>query len=120
MDKPNTIARARKSRPKPPLDLFLVDAPYADGRPGTLRLTVGKCSEFYEVAPIPEAAWGVAFCLRKQDGTEFHVNLGDPARGIGPTCECLGHLRWHGTPNSGGRECKHLAGLREFVEQGEL
>jgi hypothetical protein len=120
MDKPNTITRARKPRPKPDRRVFLVEAPYADGRPGTLSLTVGKQSELYELATIPDAAWGHAFCLRKQDGTEYAVNLGDPARGIEPTCECLGHLRWHGTANSAGRECKHLAGLRALVERGLL
>jgi hypothetical protein len=100
--------------------VYLVEAPALDGRPGTLRLTVGQCGEFYELAEIPDVAWGRAFCLRKQDGTEYAVNLGDPARGIEPTCECLGHLRWHGTANSDGRECKHLAGLRALVAAGQL
>jgi hypothetical protein len=68
--------------------------PPADGsRPGTLAITVGGRTTFYELTAIPEAAWGRGFVLRKQDGTEYAVNLGDEARGLHPTCECLGFLR---------------------------
>ena len=107
--------RARTPRPKLERSACLVEAPALDGRPGTLWLTVGKEVTFYELAPIPEAAWGRAFSLRKEDGTEYAVNLGDEAKGIAPSCECLGHQRWsHKTV------CKHLASIRALVEAGKL
>jgi hypothetical protein len=105
----------RKPRPKPERGVFLVEAPYLDGHPGTLRLTVGKEATFYEVTPIPEAAWGTAFVLTKEDRTSYAVNLGDEAQGMAPTCECPGFLRWgHLGP------CKHLDGLRALVSAGKL
>jgi hypothetical protein len=109
------VKQPRKARPKPERSATLIEAPALDGRPGTLRLTIGKDTTSYELAPIPEAAWGRAFSLRKQDGTEYAVNLGDEAKGMPPSCECPGHQRW------GYRtECKHLSSLRALVNAGKL
>jgi hypothetical protein len=91
---------------------FLVSAPAPDGRAGTVRIIIGKEDTFYELAPIPEAAWCMAFTLTKEDRTTYAVNLGDPAKGMPPSCECLGYLRW-------GR-CKHVSGLMALVNAGKL
>src|SRR5262249_52336889 len=104
-------ARQRKPRVKPQRLVNLLEAPTFD-RPGTVGLTMGKEVTFYEVAPIVEAAWGRAFCVRKQDGTEYAVNLGDPAEGMNPSCDCLGHERWGG--------CKHRESLAALVQAGRL
>jgi hypothetical protein len=102
-------------RPKPARSACLVEALALDGRPGTLLLTAGKEATFYELTVIPEAAWGVGFVLTKEDRTSYAVNLGDPAGGMPPTCECPGFARWgHQNP------CKHLSALAELVGAGKL
>jgi hypothetical protein len=113
--KATTDAGARQPRPKPFRTFELTEAPALDGRPGTLLITVGKQSTFYGLSEIPDAAWGRGFALRKEDGTEYAVNTGDPARGITPSCDCMGFERW-------GRKgpCKHLQTVKALAEAGQL
>jgi hypothetical protein len=78
-------------------------------------ITVGRETFPYFIDPIA-SDYGRAFSLQKFDGEEYTINLGD--NDGPPSCECKGHLRWHGKPNAAGRECKHLGAVRELVNRG--
>ena len=91
---------------------LLVEAPTLE-RSGTLIIGAGREATAYELDYIRDAAWGLAFSLRKADGTDYAVNLGDEAKGLHPQCECPGHLRWS-------VECKHLQALRDLVGRNLL
>src|SRR5450755_192982 len=108
--------RVREARPKPTRTVRLVTAPTED-ESGVLLIVRGTLEVAYFVDPIP-SDYGRAYSLQKFDGEEYAVNLGD--NDGPPSCECMGHLRWNGTANAAGRECKHLGALRVLVAAGKL
>ena len=78
-------------------------------------IRVGRAVTFYGLAPIVDCAWGRGFSLRKEDGVEYCINTGDPARGISPSCDCVGFERWGWKG-----PCKHLESILALVQAGQL
>jgi hypothetical protein len=94
---------------KPGRTIRLVRSPRTDGV-GVFCITVGRKSQFYTVVEIPSEIGGRGFAVHRLGmGTLYHVRVGHPHD---CSCECLGFLRWG--------HCKHLAGLRALIRQGEL
>ena len=103
-------ARQRKPRSKPARHVSLVVRP-SGGKPGLVRITVGKEATDYLLTAIP-ADYGRGFLLEKAgiDGepAAYHVNLDGDKR----TCDCKGCTRWGC--------CKHADGLAALVAAGRL
>jgi hypothetical protein len=96
--------------------------------PHLIRLTVGPKSDDYAVAFLPQAMGSGCrgFHLVKLTGPveedeppAYDVLLGN-GQDVHDSCQCKGHLRWHGTPNSQGRACKHIDGLKALIRAGKL
>jgi hypothetical protein len=72
-----------------------------------LCLSDGKRTDDYWVERLA-SDFGLAFALRKDDGTVYHVNLD----GALSSCECPGFLRWS--------HCKHCESLTALQKAGRL
>jgi hypothetical protein len=108
------VAQTEPSKPRAkPQRLIRLALPPEGGRPGVVRIMVGRTVVDYHLRPLP-ADSGLGFALEKigaGGGEVYHVLL-DLEEGK-HSCECKGHLRWQ-TP------CKHIAGLLALRERGLL
>jgi hypothetical protein len=110
----------RRPRPKPARFVRVLES--RQGKAVRLLITVGKQVDHYQVREIsqdfgPDCR---AFELTKEapDAQPYAVLV----NGSQSSCECLGYLRWSGSPqwSEGHRECKHLGAVRALMSQHKL